>query len=232
MSDRDLLKRLERLDTCAISDSMDSFGLVGVVSDITRRSTTLRISGRVQTVKLSAGKPPKRSKHHLGTRSIEASTSEDIIVVEQKSGIEAAGWGGLLATAAQAKGIRGVIIEGPARDIDEYEALGLPVFSRSTTPKTARGRIYESAVNITIQVGDINVSPGDFVIADGTGLVFIPYKLARKVIDKAEQINNHEKLMSKDVIEGQPVMKVMGTNYENLLETTNLEIVDQPGKNR
>ena len=81
-------------------------------------------------------------------------------------------------------------------------------------------------------MGDINVSPGDFVIADGTGLVFIPYKLARKVIDKAEQINNHEKLMSKDVIEGQPVMKVMGTNYENLLETTNLEIVDQPGKNR
>ena len=161
-----------------------------------------------------------------------ASTSEDIIVVEQKSGIEAAGWGGLLATAAIAKGIRGVIIEGPARDIDEYEELGLPVFSRSTTPKTARGRIYESAVNITIQVGDINVSPGDFVIADGTGLVFIPYKLAREVIDKAEQINNHEKLMSKDVIAGHPVMKVMGTNYENLLETTNLEIVDQPGKNR
>ena len=56
MSDRDLLKRLECLDTCAISDSLDSFGLVGVVSDITRRSTTWRVSGRVQTVKLSAGK--------------------------------------------------------------------------------------------------------------------------------------------------------------------------------
>ena len=81
-------------------------------------------------------------------------------------------------------------------------------------------------------MGDINVSPGDFVIADGTGLVFVPHKNAKKVIEKAEQITNHEKLMSKDVIAGHPVMKVMGSSYENLLETTNLEIVDQPGKNR
>ena len=47
-----------------------------------------------------------------------------------------------------------MIIEGPARDVDEYEQIGLPVFSRSTTPRTARGRIHGVAVGIAATVSD------------------------------------------------------------------------------
>jgi regulator of RNase E activity RraA len=216
---KELLDRLENLDTCAVSDALDSLGVAGAVTGLIRRSTTSRISGRVKTVTLSAGKSPGRVKNHLGTRSIEAATEEDIIVVEQRSGIDAAGWGGLLAAAAKVKGIRGIIVEGPARDVDEFEELGLPVFSRSTTPRTARGRIYESAVNVAVRVGEITVDPSDFVIADGTGVVFIPRTIAKEVIERAEQITNQERLMNKAVIAGNPVTKIMGITYEDLLKT-------------
>lgn len=214
-----LVERLSALDTCAVSDALDSIGESGAVSGLARRSTSATIAGRVRTVKLSAGKPPGPSKSHLGTQAIEEARATDVIVVEQRSGVEAAGWGGVLATAARAKGIRGVIVEGPARDIDECERLGLPVFSRSTTPKTARGRVHESGVNVAIQVGDARVAAGDLVIADGTGVVFLRAAVAENIIEKAEQIAAREKLMAEDVRSGQPVTDVMGKDYETLLGT-------------
>ena len=214
-----LVDRLSALDTCAVSDALDSLGVNGAVSGLKRRSTTATITGRVQTIKLAAGKPEGGSGSHLGTQTIVESSDIDVIVVEQRTGIEAAGWGGVLATAAHHKGIRGVIVEGPARDIDEYERIGLPVFSRSATPRTARGRIHQAATDVKVQVGDISVPPGDLVIADGSGVVFVPADIAGKVIAIAEKIVSREQLMSSDVLAGQPVTEVMGKNYETMLGT-------------
>lgn len=214
-----LVDRLSALDTCAVSDALDSLGVSGAVSGLERRSTTTTIAGRVQTMKLAAGKPKGGSGSHLGTHSIVESSDIDVIVVEQRTGIEAAGWGGVLATAAHHKGIRGVIVEGPARDIDEYERIGLPVFSRSATPRTARGRIHQAATNVEIRVGDVDVAPGDLVIADGTGVVFVPAGIAVKAITAAEKIVSREQLMSADVLAGHPVTEVMGKDYETMLDT-------------
>ncbi len=219
MDTKGLVERLAALDTCAVSDAQDSLGVNGTVTDLVRRSTNSTIAGRVQTVKLSAGKPPGGSSSHLGTRVTASAKDIDVIVVEQRSGIDAAGWGGVLATAAKAQGIRGVIIEGPARDVEECTKIGLPMFSRSTTPRTARGRIHESAFNVDIRVGDVNVSAGDFVIADATGVVFVPAAIATKVLDLAEQIAAKEKLMAEDIAAGRPVTDVMDKDYETLLGT-------------
>ena len=214
-----LVDRLAVLDTCAVSDALDSLGVSGAASGLKRRSTNATIAGRVRTIKLAAGKPEGGSGSHLGTQTIVESSAMDVIVVEQRTGIEAAGWGGVLATAAHHKGIRGVIVEGPARDIDEYERIGLPVFSRSATPRTARGRIHQAATDVEIQVGGVAVAPGDLVIADGTGVVFVPADVAAKVILIAEKIVSREQLMSADVLAGQPVTEVMGKDYETMLGT-------------
>lgn len=214
-----LVNRLAMLDTCAVSDALDSLGVNGAVSGLKRRSTDATIAGRVRTIKLAAGKPEGGSGSHLGTQTIVESSTMDVIVVEQRTGIEAAGWGGVLATAAHHKGIRGVIVEGPARDIDEYKRIGLPVFSRSATPRTARGRIHQAATNVDIRVGDVTVAPGDLVIADGTGVVFVLIDIAGKVMAIAEKIASREQLMSADVLAGQPVTDVMGKGYETMLGT-------------
>jgi len=214
-----LVERLTVLDTCAVSDALDSMGKSGAVVGLVRRSTDATIAGRVRTMQLSAGEPPGGPRSHLGTRSIEEARDTDVIVVEQRTGLDAAGWGGLLATAARARGIRGVIIDGPARDVEEYQEIGLPVFSRSITPRTARGRIHESGVDVEIRVGDVTVAPGDLVIADGTGVVFVPAAIAEDVITKAEQLADREKKMAEGVLAGQPVSEVMGKDYETLLGT-------------
>ena len=219
MADRDsLVARLENLDACAVSDALDSLKMKGAHSGIPRRSTTRRIAGTVQTVKLHDQEPPGGSKRHLGTAAIEAADELTVIVVEQRTGIDCAGWGGVLANAAKAKGVRGVIMEGPARDIDEYEEIDFPVFSRFTTPHTARGRVYEQSFGEPVQVGDAEVATGDYVIADGSGVVFIPADRIDEVLGIAEKIAEKERLMTKDVLAGKPVSEVMGTNYENMLK--------------
>ncbi len=214
----EFVQRLELLDACAVSDALDSVGLKGAHSGLPRRSTRKRIAGTVETVKLHAQAPVGGSKRHLGTAAIEASDEFTIIVVEQRTGIDCAGWGGVLASAAKTKGIRGVIMEGPARDIDEYEDLGFPVFSRYTTPHTARGRVWEEAFSVPVQVGDAMVYPGDYVIADGSGVVFIPAARVEEILNVAETIAHKERLMTQDVLAGKPVSVVMGTNYENMLK--------------
>lgn len=219
MSIHSLVSRLERLDACAVSDALDALGFTGTVDGLLRRSTQKRIAGRVQTVKLCDTPPVGGSKQHLGARSIMGAQNTDVIVVEQSPGIRCACWGGVLANAASRKGVRGVIAEGPVRDIDEYEALGFPVFSRSTTATTARGRVYEKSFNKPILVGGVDVNPGDLVIADGSGVVFIAAPVSEEVIETAERIAEKERMMTADLVAGKPITEVMGIDYETMLGT-------------
>jgi regulator of RNase E activity RraA len=214
-----LLDRLQKLDCCAVSDALDALGQAGVVTGITRQATRQSIAGRVRTMKLAAGQPPQGSKLHLGVRSIDEATDIDVIVIEQRTGVEAAAWGGVLSEAAHHKHIRGVIIDGAVRDVDDINETGLPVFARTITPLSARGRIHEAAVNVPVQVGDVAVEPGDLVIADGTGVVFLKPEVAEEAIARAETIADLERRMVEAVHEHKPVTEIMGKDYETMLGT-------------
>jgi regulator of RNase E activity RraA len=214
----ELTTRLAKLDSCAVSDALDKLGLKGVAPGIERLATDRRISGRVVTVKLEADDGRPAASRHLGTTAIESAQPGDVIVIEQRTGIDAASWGGNLSLAAQLRGIAGVIVDGPARDVDEARGYGFPLFARSRTPHTARGRIVETGTNVPIVVSDIAVSPGDVVVADGTGVVFVAARDIEAVLDAAEAIAARERAMVAALNEGQPVTQVMGKNYETMLK--------------
>lgn len=216
--DINLVTRLLKLDTCAVSDALDSLGLDSAISGIRCLSVDQRIAGRVMTVKLGSDEPVGGSRRHLCTGAIEAAASGDIIVVEQLTGIDAAGWGGVLSTAAKHKGLAGVILEGPARDIDESRALGFPVYARYATARTARGRIYEQEFNCAITVGNVEVNPGDLVIADASAVAFIAAGRAQEVVETAERITAKEALMAEALQQGRPAGEVMGADYESMLD--------------
>jgi 4-hydroxy-4-methyl-2-oxoglutarate aldolase len=213
----DVLTRLARLDSCAVSDALDKLGLAGAAAGIHRLSTDRRISGRVVTVKLDREDGQAAASRHLGTTAIEASQPGDIVVVEQRTGIDAAGWGGVLSLGARLKGIAGVIIDGPTRDVDEARAHDFAVFARDHTARTARGRIVETGTNVPVTVGDIPVAPGDFVVADGSAVVFVRAQDIDRVLDAAEAIAAREAGMADSLRAGTPITQVMGKNYETML---------------
>ena len=214
----EVLARLGRLDTCAVSDALDKLGLKGVVTGIHRLATDRRIWGRVITAKMEPDDGRPAASRHLGTTAIETAQPGDVIVMEQRTGIDAAAWGGNLSLAAQLRGVAGTIVEGPARDVDEAHGYGYPVFARSRTPHTARGRIVEVGTNVPVVVGDIAVSPGDYVVADGTGVVFVRAADIEKVLDAADAVVARERAMVAALREGTPVTQVMGINYETMLK--------------
>ena len=214
----ELLTRLGRLDSCAVSDALDKLGLTGAVSGIHRLSTDRRISGRVLTVKLDRDDGRPVAARHLGTAAIEASRRGDVIVVEQRTGIDAAGWGGTLSLGASLRGVAGVIVEGPARDVDEGRLHDFPVFARDHTSRTARGRLVEVGTNVPVMVGDVSVSPGDYVVGDGSGVVFVTAAEIDRVLDTAEAIAAREKDMADALRAGTPIGQVMGKSYETMLK--------------
>lgn len=214
-----LVERLRALDSCAVSDALDSLGLPGGVSGIAALSVGKRIAGRAVTVALGARRREGAEARHLCTAAVEAAAPGDVLVVEQRTGIDAAGWGGVLSHAAQAAGIQGVVVDGPARDIDEAAALGFPVYARCATARTARGRVYEQGYNVEIALGECRVRPGDLVMADRSAVVVVPAGRAGEALAAAEAIAAREAAMTEAVRRGEKVSRVMGASYETMLET-------------
>jgi len=212
-----LVDRLLKLDTCAVSDALDRLGKTGVALGIAPMSPPAKIGGRVVTVKLKEQAPGEQSTRHLCTAAIEASSQGDVIVIENPR-LDAAGWGGILSAAAGVKGVAGVIVDGAARDIDEARELGFPVFARAAVPRTARSRIIEESFNVTIRVAGFAVSPGDLVLADGSGVAFIAAADAEEVLNTAEMIAAREAKMKEAVLAGDSVVDVMGRDYEQMLQ--------------
>jgi 4-hydroxy-4-methyl-2-oxoglutarate aldolase len=215
----DIVARLGRVDSCAVSDALDKLGLPGTVTGIHRFSTERRICGRVVTVKLERDAGLPAASRHLGTAAVEGAQHGDVIVIEQRSGIDAASWGGNLSLGAKLRGVAGVIVEGPVRDVDEARQYDFAVFARDHTARTARGRIVETGTNVPITVGDVAVAAGDYVVADGTAVVFVAAAEIARVLDAAEAIAKRERGMADALLQGTPISQVMGRNYETMLKS-------------
>ncbi len=140
-----------------------------------------------------------------------------MIVVEQRTGIDAGCWGGILTLGAKLRGVAGVVADGPVRDIDEARAYDFPIYCRTLTARTARGRVAEAFTNQPVTIGEVAVAPGDYVIADASGAAFIPAADLERVLDAAEAIVGREAAMAKALLAGTPVGAVMGADYEHML---------------
>ena len=196
---------------------MDRLGISGAVLGIRPMWTCPRIAGQVITVRLRRHEPGDHSPRHLGTAAIEAGGPGQVIVIEHHDRDDAAGWGGILSLAARLKGIEGVVVDGTCRDVDDSRDAGFPVYARAATPMTARGRIVEASMGEPIRVGDLLVANRDYVIADGSGVVFLPADRAEEIVSVGEELMARESAMAEAVRAGRSVVDVMGANYETML---------------
>lgn len=214
--ENELVALLRELDTCSVSDALDRLGLKGTTIGVRPLWPCPRIAGRAVTMKI---KPVglDKPKQHLGTTAIEAAKPGDVIAVEHGGRMDVSAWGGLLSLAAKLKGLAGVVIDGACRDIDDSQKAGFPVYARAVVPLTARGRVMQQCFNEEIQFAGVQVHPGDYVIADGSGVVFVPQQQAEAVIKEASAIAAQEAKMAEAIRAGRSVGEVMGGTYENML---------------
>ena len=177
-----------------------------------------KVCGSVVTMRMiAAGAVPP--KVHLGQAAIAAAQAGDVIVVDNAGRPDISCWGGVLSTGAKMKGIAGVLIDGDCRDIDDYVDLDFSVYARGPVVQTARGRAIEDATNVTIQFGSVQVNPGDAVLADRSGVCYIPGDRLDEVLELAQRLYEKEEAMCADLRAGMDNLAVdQKYNYNRMLK--------------
>ncbi len=82
-------------------------------------------------------------------------------------------WGEVLTTAAEARGLSGLVIDGGVRDVRALEAHGFPVFS-TTVALPGATKKGSGNVGAPVRVGGVMVSDGDWVVGDADGVTVVP----------------------------------------------------------
>jgi regulator of RNase E activity RraA len=185
-----------------VSDALDALGLPGAVAGIQSVGHPATVAGPVVTTRLAPQERPKGA--HLGTRAIDAASPGDVVVMASGGFTDAGSWGGLLTQASVTKRLAGVVIDGAARDVDESTALGLPVFARTTTVRSARGRLYEQSFNEAVDFAGVAVEPGDWVVADRAGVAFVAASRLDEVVETVTTLLEREQTIAEALAAGAP----------------------------
>jgi len=203
-----------------VSDAMDELGVPpGVIGASVLRPTLpgTTIVGPALTVRniLQRTNPLDGARTHANKMAeFEAhnlATPGDVLVIQGVANIS--NMGGISAQTGKRQGERGAIVMGGVRDIAHSRAVGYPVWSTDITPATGKWRIETVEINGDVQLADIRVAPGDLVIADDTGVCFIPRDYILEVLEVAEKKSQAEDARCKAIDGGIPVPDISRASF-------------------
>jgi 3-hexulose-6-phosphate synthase/6-phospho-3-hexuloisomerase len=138
--------------------------------------------------------------------AVDHAAAGDVLVVDAGAGPTAV-WGELASWSAHGRGIAGVVIDGAARDIDAIVELGFPVFSRSVAPNAGEPKGH-GEIGIEVSVGGQKVRPGDWIVADASGVVVVPRERAQEVANRALDVLEHENRLREEIRRGSTLSSV------------------------
>jgi 4-hydroxy-4-methyl-2-oxoglutarate aldolase len=210
MQREELLQRFGKLFSAVLCDAMDAMGLrqQSMVPGLAPVIPASIAVGFARTA-LSAPKPgiPDRP-YEKELALIDELTPGDIVIFAALNDASAGVWGGLLSTAARAKGATGAVIDGVTRDAAHIRSLGFPVFARGLSPRDSLGRSETVAYDVEVECAGCVVAPGDLVFADEDGVVAIPRKHAVEILEAAERKVSREKIVEEEFRKGRKVAEV------------------------
>ena len=197
--EEDLFEAFSRVSTCNISDAFHKQGVMfGIVPQSLRHKQ--KMVGRALTVQTTNGDWAKP------VEAIDRAKDGDVIVIDV-GGAPVAVWGELAAHSAMVMGVRGVVIDGAIRDIDDIRDLGFPAFSRTVAPCAGEPKGY-GGIGIEVTVGGQRVRTGDWIVGDESGIVVIPKEMAVEVANRALDVHERENRTREEIERGSTLSKV------------------------
>jgi 4-hydroxy-4-methyl-2-oxoglutarate aldolase len=125
----------------------------------------------------------------------------DVLVVATGGYAGAAVTGDLLIGVARNRGAAGFVTDGLVRDLDDLEAVGLPVYAMGVTPNSPQRR-GPGAVGLPIVCGGVTVASGDVVVGDRDGVVVVPRARILATLESLELVKASEAAMLERVRAG------------------------------
>jgi 4-hydroxy-4-methyl-2-oxoglutarate aldolase len=220
----DIVARFLALDdlSATVADALDALGIHGCVGASTLGPTlpAERVVGRAVTLR---NVPTRMDPYRAVTdgswlmaeiHAVELAEAGDVLVVSGLPGVS--NMGGIVAACARRGGLAGAVVDGAVRDVAHSRRRGFPIWTRDISPSTGKWRGTSVEINATIAVAGVTVEPGDLVVADETGVCFVPIALAGDVIARCEAIDKKEAQMFTDIAAGLPMADVVSRLYGNL----------------
>jgi 4-hydroxy-4-methyl-2-oxoglutarate aldolase len=199
MTQEQIIAALRRPEnsTGNVADAVEAAtGARGWMSADMKPISDRKIVGRAWTALLRPALTNDKTIYpNLAMQVIDEAPAGAVLVYVMQDGLQIAGMGNLMATAAHAQDLEATVIDGAVRDVREIRQIGHQVFARRISPATSVGRMVSVAKNVPVICAEVMVRPGDYIVGDTDGVVVVPAEAAENVIALLKEYDDKESKM-------------------------------------
>lgn len=201
------LDQWAQIPTSILSDVMHR--MQAMSADIAPVSPGTRMAGQARTVLAMVA--DSSIVHAVNSIAEEG----DVLVMNSGQYVDRACWGGLATRSAMARGVRGMVMNGAARDLDEIRTLGFALYCRGAVPSGPH-KGHGGTIDTPVAVGGVSVSPGDIVVGDDDGVAVVPLARADEVRKAAEALIARETEWQELIASGGTMAALLGVAIEDI----------------
>lgn len=209
VNEKELLYRFEQLYTGAVNDVLREYCLLNqaLPNHIIPLREYQTVAGFAFTVK-SAPNAMIQGEMEFRVKMLDELHEDAFVIWDTSKDEKATLWGGVMTATAKGKKVKAACIDGGIRDTHQILAEEFPVFYKYRISNGSLGRCLITHYQVTLQIGDVTIKPGDVVLGDIDGVLVVPRSIAYDVLLRAEEIQENEKAIFNWVHEGQTIHEI------------------------
>jgi regulator of RNase E activity RraA len=149
--------------------------------------------------------PPKAGRMLPHRMAVESAPPGSVLVIDSGGADNCGTLGDILVARLKARGVAGVVSDGPMRDAAGIVAVGLPVLCAGAAAPASMNQVIPVDTGLPVGCGGVAVFPGDLVATDRDGAVVVPRHLADQLARDAVEQERLEKFVVREVGRGRSI---------------------------